>query len=88
MSETVPKICELLVYFAILSVCNMCFCPFNQNIKQNVEFLFFFLDRSYLSSIFSPPPKYIGMGKSGHKTLKARAAQKTMFQISFISSVE
>lgn len=42
-----------------------------------MAFLFFFLDRSYLSPIFSPASKYMGMGKSEHKTLKARAAQKT-----------
>lgn len=63
MSETVPKICELLVYFAILSACTMYFCPFNQNIKKNVEFLFFFLDRSYLSSYFFSTPKVLGNGK-------------------------
>lgn len=57
-------------YFEILRAHNIYFCPFDQSIKEYIAFNCFFLGTSYLSSIFSPPSKYMGMGKSGYKTLK------------------
>lgn len=91
ISETVQKICELLVYFAILSGCNTYFCPFNKSTKQSVAFLLFLLDWSYghiylfFSSTFKkhPPPltlEVCGDGREwercGHKTANCQGSSE------------
>lgn len=74
---------KLLECFEVIRACNIWFCPFGQSIKEYIAYNSFFSWACCICLLFfSPPSKYLGMGKSGHETLKARAAQKTMLFMS------